>query len=176
MAKSTAQELGSSADSGPAPRRSERGSLYSSTSLALHPDERRAMRARRGRRGRRADVRAAVIGSAGEKRSPAAASERRKEAASRMLLRNEQGICVESNPPALGLDSKSLCTRPTRQKNGLCTRSASGRCRASRVEGKTACARAAAAGGWRLSAVGWRLSAVGCRLSAVGCRLSAVGC
>ena len=37
MAKPTAQELGSSADSGPAPRRrrSERGSLYSSTSLAL---------------------------------------------------------------------------------------------------------------------------------------------
>ena len=37
MAKPTAQELGSSADSGPAPRRrrSGRGSLYSSTSLAL---------------------------------------------------------------------------------------------------------------------------------------------
>ena len=37
------------------------------------PDERRAMRARRGRRGRRADVRAAVIGSAGEARRSAQA-------------------------------------------------------------------------------------------------------
>jgi len=60
-----------------------------------------------------------------------------------MLLRNEQGICVESNPPALGLDSnqqKPVHTTYAPEKRSMQPR----------------------AGGWRLAAGGWRLSAVGC--------------
>jgi len=74
MVKPTAQEPRSSADGGPAPRRrrSERGSLHSTTSLALPRRAARYAGPPRDR-GRRADVRAAVVGSAGEARRSAQA-------------------------------------------------------------------------------------------------------
>ena len=99
MAKPTAQELGRSADSGPAPRRrrSERGSLYSSTSLALprraarYAGPPRATRAasRRACRSHRQRWRSEEVGAGSRMRS------QREKRDSRCCLKGEEQPAVE---------------------------------------------------------------------------------